>query len=47
MNWTSATTGVTYDDGYLTFGATGNFAPGDWGFGITFGLKGPDGNLAF
>lgn len=47
MNWVGAYTGVTYDDGYLTFGATGSATPTSWGFGVSFGLKGPDGQVAF
>ena len=47
MAWTNADAGVTYDDGYLTFGATADAKPASWGFGVTFNLKGPDGKSAF
>jgi len=45
--WIKADTGVTYDDGYLVLGAGANFTPTTWGYGVHFGLKGPDGSLAF
>jgi LPS-assembly protein len=46
-NWIKANTGVTYDDGYLLFGGNANLTPTSWGFGISFKLKGPDGEVAF
>ena len=46
-NWVKANTGVTYDDGYLTFGGGADFTPTSWGVGVTFKLKGPDGQVAF
>ena len=46
-SWIKADTGVTYDDGYLVLGAGANFTTTSWGYGVHFGLKGPDGSLAF
>lgn len=46
-NWIKANTGATYDDGYLLFGGNVNFTPTSWGFGVSFKLKGPDGEVAF
>ncbi|RYE11388.1 MAG: LPS-assembly protein LptD [Hyphomicrobiales bacterium] len=45
--WSSAKTGIDYDDGYLALGGSANFTPSSWGFGFNFKLKGPDGELAF
>jgi LPS-assembly protein len=45
--WIKANTGVGYDDGYLAGGASLNFTPSSWGFGFSFNLKGPDGQIAF
>lgn len=46
-SWSAASTGLTYDDGYLVLGASANATPTSWGFGVHFGLKGPDGEIAF
>ena len=45
--WIKADTGITYDDGYLVLGAGTNFTPTSWGLGLSFKLKGPDGQPAF
>jgi LPS-assembly protein len=45
--WIKADTGITYDDGYLVLGAGTNFTPTSWGLGLSFRLKGPDGQPAF
>ena len=47
MAWTAANAGVTYDDGYLTFGGTASATPTSYALGVTFNLKGPDGVSAF
>ncbi len=47
MTWLKANAGLTYDDGYLNLSGTMNFTPTSWGYGFSFGLKGPDGQLAF
>lgn len=47
LTWAEARGGVHYDDGYLKFGTTAKVKPTSWSFGIEFGLKGPDGEIAF
>ncbi len=47
MNWASVTAGATYDDGYLTYGASASATPTSWGLGVQFKLNGPDGTPAF
>jgi LPS-assembly protein len=47
MSWVKADTGLTYDDGYLVLGGKVNLTPSSWGFGVSFKLKGPDGQVAF
>ncbi|MEP7241188.1 MAG: LPS assembly protein LptD [Devosia sp.] len=46
-NWLKANVGATYDDGYLSYGASANATPTSWGVGVTLNLKGPDGGDAF
>lgn len=47
LNWASVSAGATYDDGYLTYGASANATPTSWGLGVQFKLHGPDGTPAF
>ncbi len=50
MDWYKASTGLTYDDGYLKFGVDGhvtNYTKPSFGVGVTFALKGPDRKSAF
>ncbi|MEQ1769138.1 MAG: LPS assembly protein LptD [Devosia sp.] len=44
--WTAARGGVTYNDGYLTYGLNANATPTSFGFGVTFNLLGPAGEPA-
>jgi LPS-assembly protein len=46
-SWVKASTGLGYDDGYLALGGSASFTPTSWGFGFSFKLKGPDGEVAF
>ena len=46
-SWIKANTGLGYDDGYLAVGGSASFTPTSWGFGFSFKLKGPDGEVAF
>ncbi|MEO6394637.1 MAG: LPS assembly protein LptD [Devosia sp.] len=44
--WTEARAGLTYNDGFLTFGLNSTFKPGSFGVGVTFNLLGPTGDPA-
>jgi hypothetical protein len=46
-SWAESTVGVGYDDGYLALGGNLNFTPASWGFGLSFNLKDPSGEVAF
>ncbi|HWA18602.1 MAG TPA: LPS assembly protein LptD [Devosia sp.] len=45
--WTEWRAGATYDDGYLVYGLSTTVKPSSFAFGITFNLKGPDGESVF
>jgi LPS-assembly protein len=45
--WTEWRAGATYDDGYLVYGLSTTVKPASFAFGITFNLKGPDGESVF
>jgi hypothetical protein len=47
MSWADASVGATYDDGYLTYGASASATPSSWGIGVNLRLKGPDHADAF
>jgi LPS-assembly protein len=45
--WTEWRAGATYDDGYLVYGLSTTVKPSSFAFGVTFNLKGPDGESVF
>lgn len=47
MSWDEARGGIHYDDGYLLLGTNATVSPDSWSMSLEFGLKGPDGKVAF